>query len=201
MKEKSTNNGFLSLSRRSILLWITSIYAAIGGVFVATPFIKSFQPSRRAKAIGAPVDVDVSALAPGELKIVKWRGQPVWVLHRSEQMVQSLALVTDLLADPDSLQSKQPDYAQNTTRSVESEWLVTVGICTHLGCSPVFRPDKAAEDLGSDWQGGFFCPCHGSKFDFSGRVYKNVPAPTNLVIPPYHFVDKSTIRVGENPKV
>ena len=190
------SNAVASMGKRKFLAGVAGVYAGIGAIFGIVPFVKSFQPSRRAKAVGAPVDVDISVMKPGELKIVKWRGRPVWILRRTDQMNQSLSLVTDLLADPESNKSKQPEYTKNTYRSLDDEWLVAEGICTHLGCSPVFRPDLAAEDLGSDWQGGFFCPCHGSKFDLAGRVYKNVPAPTNLTVPPYTFVNSTTIRVG-----
>ena len=193
--------GTVSTGKRKFLAAITALYAGVGAIFVATPFVKSFKPSRRAKAVGAPVDIDLSTIEPGALKVVKWRGKPIWILRRTKQMTQSLSLVTDLLADPTSTQSKQPEYAKNQARSSNDEWLVAVGICTHLGCSPVFRPDVAAEDMGKDWQGGFFCPCHGSKFDLAGRVYKNMPAPTNLTVPPYSFIDDNTLRVGSNGEV
>lgn len=193
--------GLASTGKRKFLATITALYAGVGAIFVATPFIKSFQPSRRAKAVGAPVDIDLSTIEPGALKVIKWRGQPIWILRRTEQMTQSLSLVTDLLADPLSLQSKQPAYAQNQSRASNDEWLVAVGVCTHLGCSPVFRPNAATEDMGKDWQGGFFCPCHGSKFDLAGRVYKDVPAPTNLTVPPYSFINNTTLRVGSNGEV
>ena len=183
-------------SRRKFLNLITHGYIAVGAAFAAVPFIKSFNPSQKAKAIGAPVDIDISDLLPNQLKVVKWRGKPVWVLRRDEEVLQTLKIIESDLQDPGSIQSDQPDFAANRHRSLKPEFLVLVGVCTHLGCSPLFKPQKGTEELGKDWPGGFFCPCHGSKFDFSGRVFKNLPAPTNLVVPPYAFVDDKTIRVG-----
>ena len=153
-------------------------------------------PSARAKAAGAPVEVDISKLEAGQRVIVEWRGKPVWVLRRTKALLDSLEAVKDELRDVESDSSDQPEYAKNAHRSIDPEVLVMVGICTHLGCSPTFRPDIAPADLGADWQGGFFCPCHGSKFDISGRVYKGVPAPTNLEVPPYQYLSDTRILIG-----
>ena len=155
-------------------------------------------PSARAKAAGAPVEADISKLEPGQLLTVEWRGKPVWIVRRTEEALQSLTDVLDQLSDPDSLEEMQPEYAQNATRAIRDEYLVVIGLCTHLGCSPTYRPDLAPADLGSDWQGGFFCPCHGSKFDYAGRVYAGVPAPTNLEVPPYMYIDDNRIIIGED---
>lgn len=188
--------------RRRLLLAAT---AAAGGAALAAasiPFIASMSPSERARAAGAPVEVDLLRLAPGAQTTVEWRGQPVWILRRTDAMMNALRDPHHLakLADPESkVRTQQPSYAQNALRSVKPEYLVAVGICTHLGCVPTFRPDAGAGDLKPDWEGGYFCPCHGSKFDFSGRVFRNVPAPTNLVIPPYRFLGDSRIVIGANP--
>src|SRR5690606_19508626 len=171
--------------RRRFLLVTTSIAGAIAGVGVATPFLRSMMPSERAKAAGAPVEVDIDKLEPGMLLTVEWRGKPIWVLRRTEAMLETLEKLNSQLADPDSLREQQPAYAQNMTRSIKPEFLVVEGVCTHLGCAPTFRKDIAPADLGPDWLGGFFCPCHGSKFDLAGRVYSGVPAPPTLVVPPY----------------
>lgn len=162
----------------------------------AVPFIASLAPSERARAIGAPVEVDLSGMEPGAIRTVEWRGQPVLVLHRSDEMLASLTGHDDELADPASLRSTQPDNAVNGYRSIQPKYLLLLGICTHLGCVPIFRPNAGAADIGASWPGGFYCPCHGSKFDLAGRVFKNVPAPTNLVVPPYHFASSSILRVG-----
>jgi len=166
---------------------------------MAIPFVSSMSPSARAKAAGAPVEVDISLLEPGQRVIVEWRGKPVWVVKRTQELLDSLEKVADNLRDIESDKSDQPEYAKNIHRSIKPEILVMVGICTHLGCSPTFRPDVAAADLGgAEWLGGFFCPCHGSKFDMSGRVYKGVPAPTNLEVPPHQYLSDSKILVGDD---
>lgn len=185
-------------SRRRFLVTATSVGGGIAGVAVATPFMLSMMPSERAKAAGAPVEVDISRLEEGLLLMVEWRGRVVWILKRTPEMLETLVTLEleDVLADPNSERDQQPDYAKNQTRSIKPEILVVVGLCTHLGCSPVFRKDIAPEDLGADWLGGFFCPCHGSKFDLAGRVYKNLPAPTNLVVPPYSYLSDSRILIG-----
>jgi ubiquinol-cytochrome c reductase iron-sulfur subunit len=159
------------------------------------------QPSAKARAAGAPVRADVSKLEPGQMIRVKWRGKPVWLVKRTDEMLESLHTLTDKLRDPDSLEPMQPEYAQNEYRSIKPELLVTVGICTHLGCSPTFRPDVAPADLGADWLGGFFCPCHGSRFDLAGRVFKGVPAPLNLEIPPYRFLSDTELLIGDDEGV
>ncbi len=186
-------------SRRRFLIAATSVVGGAGAAAVAVPFLSSMQPSARARAAGAPVEVDVSKVEPGQLIRVEWRGKPVWIVHRTEEMLKGLSEITDRLDDPDSLvETQQPAYAKNEVRSIKPPYLVLVGICTHLGCSPTFRPDVAPADLGSEWKGGFFCPCHGSRFDLAGRVYKNVPAPTNLEVPPHSYLTESRILLGED---
>ncbi len=188
--------------RRKILLAATG---AAGGVALAAasiPFIASMNPSERARAAGAPVEADFSRLEPGTQTTVEWRGKPVWILRRTEAMLKTLQDPRHLakLADPGSgVKSQQPAYVPNVYRSVKPDHLVVVALCTHLGCVPTFRPDVAAKDLEPGWDGGYFCPCHGSKFDFAGRVYRNVPAPTNLVIPPYHYLSDTKVKIGEGP--
>jgi len=188
--------------RRRFLTAVTVGFGAVGGVAAAVPFVKSMSPSARAKAAGAPIRVDISKLETGQMLREEWRGKPVWILNRSEEMLESLDAVEDELLDPNSeVASQQPDYVDQEYRSVNPETLVLVGICTHLGCSPVQNFAIGAESgLGEDWLGGFFCPCHGSKFDLAGRVYKGVPAPTNLVVPPHRFENDTTIVVGEDPE-
>jgi ubiquinol-cytochrome c reductase iron-sulfur subunit len=186
------------LKKRRFLTAATSVIGAVGAVGVAWPFLASWQPSTRAKAAGAPVEADISKLQPGELLRVKWRGKPVWVLHRTEQNLTDLAKLDQKLADPASEMPQQPEYAKNAHRSRKPEYLVAIGICTHLGCSPTYRPDVAPADLGPEWLGGFYCACHGSRFDLAGRVYSGVPAPTNLVIPPYQFLDDNTVLIGDD---
>lgn len=182
--------------RRKFLVAATSVAGGIAGAAIATPFLLSMMPSERAKAAGAPVEVDISKLEPGMLMMVEWRGRVVWVLNRTPEMLETLVKLDDQLADPNSEKNQQPEYAKNRTRSIKPEILVTEGICTHLGCSPVFRKDVAPADLGPDWLGGFFCPCHGSKFDLAGRVYKSVPAPTNMVVPPHVYLSDSRLLIG-----
>ena len=182
--------------RRRLLTTGVGVVGAVGAVTMAIPFVASMSPSARAKAAGAPVEVDISKLEAGQRVIVEWRGKPVWVLRRTKALLDSLEAVKDELRDVESDSSDQPEYAKNAHRSIDPEVLVMVGICTHLGCSPTFRPDIAPADLGADWQGGFFCPCHGSKFDISGRVYKGVPAPTNLEVPPYQYLSDTRILIG-----
>jgi ubiquinol-cytochrome c reductase iron-sulfur subunit len=155
-------------------------------------------PSDKAKAAGAPVEADISKLEPGQMIRVQWRGKPVWVVSRTPAMVEALPGLNDQLRDPESNESEQPEYTRNAQRSIKPEVLVLVGICTHLGCSPSFRPEVAPADLGPDWKGGFFCPCHGSTFDLAGRVYRGVPAPLNLVVPPHRYVSNTVILVGED---
>ncbi|MGH8560256.1 MAG: ubiquinol-cytochrome c reductase iron-sulfur subunit [Methylococcales bacterium] len=191
------NDDAVDPGRRRVLRVATSVVGAIGAGFVAVPFLSAMEPSARTRAAGAPVEIDVSKLEVGQLIRVAWRGKPVWVLHRSRESLDSLNPLEDFLRDPSSRESIQPSAASNPFRSIRPEIFLAVGICTHLGCSPTFRPDIAPPDLGSDWKGGFFCPCHGSRFDLAGRVYKSVPAPTNLEIPPYRYLSDTHIIVGE----
>lgn len=182
--------------RRRLLVGATGVVGAVGAAFVAIPFTASWKPSEKAQAAGAPVDVDISALAEGQMLTVEWRGKPVWVVRRPATVLAGLGGVRGQLRDPDSADSIQPDFAKNEARALKPEYLVMVGVCTHLGCAPLYKPD--AGSISADWQGGFFCPCHGSRFDLSGRVYKSVPAPTNLEVPPYRFLTDSKIRIGES---
>jgi len=180
-------------NRRRFLTAATVVVGAVGTVAVAVPFLASWSPSARARTAGAPVVADISKLEAGQLIIVKWQGKPVWVVRRDAKALETLSKVTDELRDPDSKESAQPAYAENEYRSRKPEYLIMVGICTHLGCSPTYKPEITA-----DWQGGFFCPCHGSKFDFSGRVYKGVPAPLNLPVPSYYYVSDGVIVIGKD---
>ena len=186
-------------SRRKFLLTATSVTGAVGLSALGVPFVSSMTPSEKAKAAGAAVEFDVTKVKKGELKTTEWRGQPVWILNRSDEMLSTLKQENQL-ADPKlKVTSQQPKYCQNATRSLKSNILVVVGICTHLGCSPSPKLNPNG-DMGSDWQGGFFCPCHGSKFDLAGRVHKGSPAPTNLVVPPHRYLDDQTLLIGEDPK-
>ena len=189
------------LSRRRFLAVATSVTAVVGAGFVAVPFISSWQPSARARALGAPVEVDISKLEDGALMKVVWRGKPVSILRRSAIMLERMESSDAELRDRDSEVEQQPGYARNEFRAIKPEVLVIVSSCTHLGCVPTSRFEVAPADLGPDWVGGFFCPCHGSKFDFSGRVYAGVPAPTNLVVPPYRYVDDNNLIIGEDMEV
>jgi len=180
-------------SRRRFLTAGTVVVGAVGTAAVAVPFLKSWSPSAKARSAGAPVEADISKLEPGQLIIVKWRGKPVWVVRRDSKALATLSEVVDSLSDVSSEDSIQPDYAKNEYRSIKPEYLVMEGICTHLGCSPTYRPEITA-----DFQGGFFCPCHGSKFDFAGRVYSGVPAPTNLPVPPHYYINDGLILIGED---
>jgi len=183
-------------SKRRFLTAATSVVGGAGVVAALVPFVNSMSPSARAEAAGAPVEVDLSKMKPGQQQTVEWRGKPVWIIRRSEQNIADLPSIDNKLSDPASEMAQQPEYAQNANRSIKPEYVVLVGICTHLGCSPTFRPEVAPADLGADWKGGFFCPCHGSKFDLAGRVFSGVPAPTNLVVPPYKYLSDSKILVG-----
>ena len=189
------------LSRRRFLSVATTVTGAVGAGFAATPFIASWQPSARARALGAPVEVDISKLEDGALMKVTWRGKPVSILRRSSEMLKRMENSSVALRDPESEEDQQPNYARNEFRSIKPEVLVIVSNCTHLGCVPTSRFEVAPADLGPDWVGGFFCPCHGSKFDLSGRVFAGVPAPTNLVVPPYRFADDNTLIIGEDAEV
>lgn len=187
--------------RRKLLTAVTTGVGLVGSALAATPFVRSMTPSERAKAAGAPVEIDISKLEPGQMMTEEWRGNPVWIVYRTKVQLEALKKVEGELADAGSSVAQQPVYAKNATRSIKPEILVVVGICTHLGCSPDKRlAAGSASGLGGDWPGGFFCPCHGSKFDLAGRVYKNVPAPTNLVVPPHSFsADGKTVIVGVDP--
>jgi len=188
----------VDLRKRRFLTAATSVVGAVGVGFALVPFIASMQPSAKAKALGAPAEADISKLEPGQMLRVKWRGQPVWVVRRTEQNLKDLESRVGELLDPNSTAPQQPAYCKNPHRSRKPEFLVAVGICTHLGCSPTFRPEVAPADLGAAWKGGFFCPCHGSTFDLAGRVFKGVPAPSNLVIPPHRFLSDTLILVGDD---
>jgi ubiquinol-cytochrome c reductase iron-sulfur subunit len=188
----------VDLKKRRFLTAATSVVGAVGAGFVVYPFLAAWAPSEKAKAAGAPVEADISKLEPGQLVRVKWRGKPVWIVRRTEQNLKDLTALADRLLDPNSDMPQQPSYAQNEYRSIKPEYLVAIGICTHLGCSPTYRPEVAPADLGPDWVGGFFCPCHGSRFDLAARVYSGVPAPSNLEIPPYQFLSDTKILVGDD---
>jgi ubiquinol-cytochrome c reductase iron-sulfur subunit len=187
--------------RRRVLLAAASAMGGVGVAYVATPFVLSMDPSARAEAAGAPVEVDISKMEMGQLLTVEWRGKPVWIIRRNNQILDSMKTLDPVLKDPQSNElTQQPNYAKNEFRSINPEFMVMIGICTHLGCAPTFRPEIAPEDLGPEWKGGFFCPCHGSRYDLSGRVYAGVPAPSNLVVPPYRFVTESRLLIGVDPE-
>ena len=186
--------------KRRFLIGATSVVGGVGVVTTATPFVMSLFPSERAKAAGAPVDVDIGKLEAGQKIDVEWRGKVVWVINRTPAMLESLPKLDPKVADPNSNISQQPANCKNEHRSIKDNVLVMIGICTHLGCSPTFRPEVGPADLGADWLGGFFCPCHQSKFDLAGRVYKGVPAPTNLPVPPHGYLSDNRIRIGEETK-
>ena len=193
MSEQQVDSG-----RRRFLTVATSAAGGIAVAGVATPFVMSFFPSERAKAAGAPVEVDISKLEPGQMINVEWRGKPTWILQRTPKQVADLPKLDDKLADPKSDMDQQPAYCKNEHRSIKPAILVTLGVCTHLGCSPTFRPDLAPADLGPDWLGGFFCPCHGSKYDLAARVYKSMPAPKNLEIPPHKYLSDTRLLIGDD---
>lgn len=186
------SNDGVNSSRRTFLIGLTSAIGAAGAVGAAVPFVQSWQPSAKAKNAGAPVKIDISKLEAGQRVVKEWRGQPVWVVRRTEEMLATLPQLVDTLKDPESAADQQPEYAKNEWRSIKKEFLVLVGSCTHLGCAPLYEQQPTVElELG-----GFFCPCHGSKFDLAGRVYQNVPAPTNLVVPPHSYLSESVVIVG-----
>jgi ubiquinol-cytochrome c reductase iron-sulfur subunit len=182
--------------RRHFLTVATIATGAVGAAFVAVPFLASWKPSARAKAMGAPVEVDISKLDPGAMLKVEWRGKAIYVVNRTPQMLAQLEGVDGKLRDPGSNESEQPEFAKNPARALKPEYLVLVGVCTHLGCAPLDKFSKGDVTVAADWPGGFFCPCHGSKFDMSGRVFKDVPAPTNLPVPPYSFLSDTRILIG-----
>jgi len=191
-------NGDVNTGRRKFLTIATSVVGGAGAVGVAVPFLGSWNPSAKAKAAGAPVKVDISKLEKGAMVVVEWRGKPVYVVRRTQEQIDNLPKLDPVLADPESLRPQQPSYITGEARALNPEYLVIVGLCTHLGCAPKHRPEIGAADLGADWLGGFFCPCHGSRFDLSGRVFKGVPAPSNLEVPPYRFDSDAVIVIGED---
>jgi ubiquinol-cytochrome c reductase iron-sulfur subunit len=184
-------------TRRNLVV-ATSVVGGAASVVAAVPFVVSMWPSERAKAAGAPVEADISRIAPGELAVIEWRGKPVWIIRRTKEMIESLKAVASRLTDPTSRSSEQPKYAENEHRSAKPELMVMEGVCTHLGCSPQMKSAEAKAEMGPDWVGGFYCPCHGSKFDLAGRVFRGAPAPTNLKVPPYTFLSDNTVVIGED---
>jgi len=192
MSDDSTIN-----NRRRFLTDVTSGIGLAGAGVAAVPFVMSFTPSERAKAAGAPVEVDISQVEPGQMITIEWRGKPVWIVRRTPEMLQSINDLDDTVVDPNSKEQQQPDYAKNKYRAIKNEYLILLGICTHLGCAPLEKFEVgSSSDMGAEWKGGFFCPCHGSKFDLAGRVYKGVPAPINLEVPPHAYLSDSRIVVG-----
>ncbi len=195
-----STEGKMDCGRRRLII-ATAAVGGAGAVTALVPFLSSMLPSERAKAAGAPVEVDVSNLAPGQMITVEWRGKPVWIFNRNQEMLDSLSKLDEVVADPKSDVKQQPDYCKNATRSIKPNMLVAVGICTHLGCSPSSKFKKGSEEgMAADWPGGFLCPCHGSTFDFAGRVYKSKPAPTNLEVPPHTYLSDTRILIGEDKK-
>ena len=185
-------------SKRQFLTSALTVVGAVGTGYLAVPFLAQMQPSVKTQAAGAPVEIDISKMEAGQLLRVEWRGKPVWILNRTPEVLDILRAPNDKLRDPSSQESIQPESSHNALRSIKPEIFIAIGICTHLGCSPTFRPEIAPSDLGSDWQGGFFCPCHGSGFDLAGRVNKGVPAPTNLEIPPHRYATDTLVVIGED---
>jgi ubiquinol-cytochrome c reductase iron-sulfur subunit len=185
-------------TRRHFLTVATLVTGGVGAIATAVPFVSSFKPSARAQALGAPVEVDISKLEIGALLKIEWRGRPIYIVHRTEEMLGTLAKDVDRLRDPASAASIQPSYATNEYRSVRPTFLVLEGVCTHLGCAPMPRFEVGPADLGADWPGGFYCPCHGSRFDLAGRVFAGVPAPTNLTVPPYRYINDNTLLIGSD---
>lgn len=195
MSRKDTDQG-----KRQFLVAATTVAGGVAAGVAAVPFVASMLPSERAKAAGAPVEVDLSTIALGERKIIEWQGKPVWVVRRTKEMLDTVRGNDGNVADPQSKKKMQPEYATNEMRAIKDEYLIVVGICTHLGCSPVGKFAKQAEAFDPNWQGGFYCPCHGSLFDLAGRVYKNKPAPDNLVVPPHKYLSDTRIVIGDDTK-
>ncbi len=189
----------INSGRRKIVV-ITAAAGACAGVVAALPFAATMLPSERAKALGAPVEADIASLSPGEMQVLEWRGKPVWIVRRTKEMLDGIKKSDGQVTDPKSEVDQQPDYAKNEFRSIKDEYAVLVGVCTHLGCSPQLKSAETQGEMGADWAGGFYCPCHGSKFDFAGRVYKGVPAPINLQVPPYTFLSDTRILIGDDKK-
>lgn len=195
MAEQGVDKG-----RRRFLTASTAIVGGIGGAFAAVPFVKSWTPSAKAQTAGAPVTTDISKLEMNARKIEMWRGKPIWIIKRSQEVVDALPSLNGRLRDPESSnEEQQPEYATNAYRSIRPEILVLEGVCTHLGCSPLYYPEMIPQGFDAEWKGGFYCPCHQSRFDSAGRVYQGVPAPTNLRVPPYHFITDTLIEIGVNP--
>ncbi len=195
LEERQHQDASIDEQRRRFLVTSTCVLGGVGALCALKPLVSSWMPSAKAEAAGAPVQVDLSKMEPGQQVTVEWRGKPVWIIRRTPGMLNHLDQDKARLRDPDSLVDQQPDYAKNKYRSIKPEYLVLVGICTHLGCSPKYKPDE--KELGPDWPGGFYCPCHGSTFDLAGRVFKSVPAPINLEVPPYRFISEHEIIIGE----
>ncbi|MBI5919778.1 MAG: ubiquinol-cytochrome c reductase iron-sulfur subunit [Nitrosomonadales bacterium] len=187
-------------SKRRLLIAATAAAGGVAAAGAGAPIVMSLMPSERAKAAGAPVEVDIGAIEPGTMMNVEWQGKPVWVVRRTKEMLDTLTKHDDELVDPGSDSSAQPEYCKNPTRSIKPEYLVVLGICTHLGCSPTFRPEPGAADISTTWPGGWFCPCHGSRYDLSARVYKNVPAPANMMIPPHKYLSETRLLIGDDSK-
>ncbi|MSP96737.1 MAG: ubiquinol-cytochrome c reductase iron-sulfur subunit [Betaproteobacteria bacterium] len=199
MSNPKGNNKDMDSGRRNLL----AVTVAVGGaasVAAAVPFAATMLPSERAKALGAPVEADIGKLAPGEMQIIEWRGKPVWIIRRTKEMLEGIKKSNANVADPNSEVLQQPGYAKNEFRSIKDEYAVLVGVCTHLGCSPQMKSGEARAEMGADWVGGFYCPCHGSKFDFAGRVYRGAPAPKNLEVPPYTYLSDAKILIGDDKK-
>jgi ubiquinol-cytochrome c reductase iron-sulfur subunit len=191
-------NGGIDKQRRRFLTTAATIVGGAGVIATSIPFISTMTPSEKTKAIGGPVEVDISALKAGERVTVKWQGKPVWIIRRDDKTLSDLQTLNSEVRDPLSDVNQQPPYAKNEYRSINPEYLVVIGLCTHLGCSPNYFPADDQQDLGADWKGGFFCPCHGSRFDLAGRVYKGVPAPSNLIVPPHRFISDTRILIGDD---
>ncbi|MCS5571988.1 MAG: ubiquinol-cytochrome c reductase iron-sulfur subunit [Pseudomonadales bacterium] len=194
------SNGDVSQGRRRFLIGATSVVGGVGVVGAAVPFVASWNPSAKAEAAGAPVTVNISKIEPGQQITVEWRGKPVWIIRRTEEMLANIEKLNDAVKDPMSEAPQQPSYIQGALRAIKPEFGVYVGLCTHLGCVPSYRPEVAPADLGENWLGGLFCPCHGSRYDMAGRVYEAQPAPLNLEVPPYRFDDDVTMTIGLDPE-
>ncbi|GAA0848600.1 ubiquinol-cytochrome c reductase iron-sulfur subunit [Marinobacter sp.] len=194
------SNGDVSQGRRRFLIGATSVVGGVGVVGAAVPFVASWNPSAKAEAAGAPVTVNISKIEPGQQITVEWRGKPVWVIRRTPEMLENIEKLNDVVKDPQSEAPQQPPYIDGALRALKPEFGVYVGLCTHLGCVPSYRPEVAPADLGENWLGGLFCPCHGSRYDLAGRVYEAQPAPLNLEVPPYRFDDDVTLTIGLDPE-
>ncbi len=191
----------VDLRKRRFLTATTAVVGGVGVAAVVVPFVTYMTPSAKARAAGAPVTIDISKLEPGKMMTIEWRKKPVWIVRRTDENLADLKAMQDILADPDSTVPQQPAYIEGFERSIKPQYMIMVGLCTHLGCSPTFKPQMgAAGGMDADWKGGFFCPCHGSKFDLSGRVYAGVPAPTNLIVPPHTYLDETTVTIGIDPE-